>query len=56
MNQKLQDEYAALQWHKIWLRKNINSFMFPILLNSWLREEIKRADKRQNQIKKEIDK
>ena len=39
MNQKLQDEYAALQWHKIWLK-----------------EEIKRADKRQDQIKKEMNK
>lgn len=35
--QALQDEYAYLQWHKNWLRK-----------------ELKKADRRQDEIKKEL--
>ena len=38
-DQALQDEYAYLQWHKIWLRA-----------------EIKKANKRQDEIKKLLDK
>ena len=45
MNQKLQDEYAVLQRHKRRLRKNINN-LFPILLSSWFKEEIKKRNKK----------